>query len=80
MVGRSAADHSVVERSAADHSVVERSAAERSAADRSAADRSVVGRISQAFSTRLFMKMNSRVLLCRWIFTLGGEEVVLAQK
>ena len=60
----------MVGRSAADHSVVERSAADYSAVDR----------ISQAFSTRLFMYMNSRVLLCRWIFALGGEEVVLAQK
>ena len=43
----------------------------------SAADRSVVGRISQAFSTRLFMKMDSRVLLCRLIFVTSREEVVL---
>ena len=32
------------------------------------------------FSTRLFMYMNSRVLLCRWIFTTSKEEAVLAQK
>ena len=65
----------MVERSAADYSAVGSSVVERSAVDHS-----VVGRISQAFSTRLFMKMNSRVLLCRWIFALGGEEVVLLQK
>ena len=65
----------MVERSAADRSVVGRSAAERSAAERSA-----VGRISQAFSTRLFMYMNSGVLLCRLIFATSREEMVLAQK
>ena len=37
----------------------------------------MVGRISQAFSTRLFMKMDSRVLLCRLIFVTSREEVVL---
>ena len=60
--------------------MIERSAADRSAVERSAADRSVVGRISQAFSTRLFMYMNSRVLLCRLIFATSREEAVLAQK